>query len=168
MFLFAFPSPCRCVPGAVSHPAGPDRHPALLPGAGRGSAHPPGQHRRVELHQPSTGRHRLCQLCGGSGLRGCERWEWAWIVGQIRSSDGFFFCFCVSCVHRCVSSWLSTTMSSSAGASSISRSPSKTRYHGRSVRSLRTSPTHVRDGCQLCVGGFIGVLFDVTLTNISI
>lgn len=64
------PHPHRCVPGALSHPAGPDRHPALLPGAGRGPTHPPGQHRRVELHQPSTGRHRLRQLRGGCGLRG--------------------------------------------------------------------------------------------------
>lgn len=64
----------------------------------------------------------------------------------------------MSLARRCVSSWLSTTMSSSAGASSISPSPSKTRCHGRSVRSSRTTLNHVSAGRQLC-----GLVFFVCL-----
>jgi len=63
----------RCVPGALPHPADPHRHPAVLPGARRGAADPQGQHRGVELHQPSAGGHRLRQLHGeggGGGARG--------------------------------------------------------------------------------------------------
>lgn len=48
--------------------------------------------------------------------------------------------------RRCASSWLSTTMSSSAGASSISPSPSRIPCRGRSVHSSRTMTAHVRPG----------------------
>lgn len=58
---------CRSLPGPLFHPAVTDRNPALLSGTGCGSAHSQGEHRGVELHQPSPGWHRLCQLCGESG-----------------------------------------------------------------------------------------------------
>lgn len=58
-----------------------------------------------------------------------ERWFWNWLA---------------SLACRCASSWLSTTMSSSAGASSISPSPSSNLCRGMSVRSSRTRPIHVR------------------------
>lgn len=57
---------CRSILGALSDPAHTHRYPAVLPGAGSGSAHPQGQHRGVELHQPPAGGHRLRQLCGES------------------------------------------------------------------------------------------------------
>lgn len=59
----------RSVPGALSNPAYTDRHPAVLPGARSGPAYPQRQHRRVELHQPPAGGHRLCKLCGESDIR---------------------------------------------------------------------------------------------------
>lgn len=46
--------------------------------------------------------------------------------------------------RRCVSLWLSTTMSSSAGVSSTSPSPSSSLCHGTSVRSPRTRPQWCR------------------------
>lgn len=58
-----------------------------------------------------------------------ERWFWNWLA---------------SLACRCASSWLSTTMLSSAGASSISPSPSSSLCRGTSVRSSRTRPIHVR------------------------
>lgn len=61
------PSPPRCLPGAL--PGAADHHwdPALLPGAGGGPAHPPGQHRRVALRVSPPGGHRLLQLHRESG-----------------------------------------------------------------------------------------------------
>lgn len=65
--LSALFSSCgRSLPGALSHPADIDRHPAVLPGARGGTADPKGQHWSVELCQPSAGWHRLRQLCGTS------------------------------------------------------------------------------------------------------
>lgn len=57
---------CRGLPDSVSHLADTDRNPALLPGACCGTAHSQGQHRGVELHQPSPGWYWLCELCGES------------------------------------------------------------------------------------------------------
>lgn len=56
----------RGVPGSLPHSADCDWHPPVLPGAVSGAADPQGQHRGVELHQPSSGGHRVCQLCGES------------------------------------------------------------------------------------------------------
>lgn len=58
----------RCLPGALFHPTGVDRHPAVLPGARRRTADSQRQHRGVELHQPSAGGHWLCKLCGESDM----------------------------------------------------------------------------------------------------
>lgn len=62
-------------------------------------------------------------------------------------SQAFFFLIYLTFTShacRCVSSWRSTTMSSSAGASSISPSPSSSRCHGTSVHWSKTRPVHVR------------------------
>jgi len=50
-----------------------------------------------------------------------------------------------SLAYRCASLWPSTTMSSSAGASSTSPSPSSNLCHGMNVRWSRTRPVHVRN-----------------------
>lgn len=55
---------CRSILGALLHPVSDDRHPTVLPGAVGRPADPSWQHRRLELHQPSAGWHRLRQLCG--------------------------------------------------------------------------------------------------------
>lgn len=49
---------CRSLPDPLSHPADIDRDSTLLSGTGCGTAHSQGEHRGVELHQPSPGWDR--------------------------------------------------------------------------------------------------------------
>ncbi|XP_064359695.1 orphan sodium- and chloride-dependent neurotransmitter transporter NTT5 isoform X1 [Dromaius novaehollandiae] len=58
------PAAPRRLPAALRAAAGGPGAAALLPGAGGRAEHPPGQHRRLEEHQPPPGRHRLRQLPG--------------------------------------------------------------------------------------------------------
>lgn len=55
---------CRSIPCTLPNPSDSDRDPPLLLGAGRRTAHSPGKHRGVELHQSPPGGDRICQLYG--------------------------------------------------------------------------------------------------------
>ena len=55
---------CRSIPCTLLNPADIDWDPPVLPGAGRRTAHSPGKHRGVELHQPPPRGDRIRQLYG--------------------------------------------------------------------------------------------------------